>query len=91
MAELRQDYADDLESAPPGRHAPRRVRTEPTPQTVHDGDVLWFPYTASQWMRGRVLSFGRRGLRVQVMSGAVPRTVYVKWGDAQWHLRRDVY
>jgi hypothetical protein len=91
MADLRQDRTYELDSLPPVRHSQRRLRTVPTPQTVHDGDLVWFPYTASQWMRGRVVNFGRAGLRVEVMGGALPRTVYVKWGDVHWHQRRAIY
>ncbi len=87
-AELLGAGADD---APPP--APRRrtcARERPTSQTVRVGDLVWFPYTGSQWMRGRVLSFTRRGLRVQVMGGKVARSIHVKWSDARWHHHRDL-
>ena len=86
-AEARLNQTAELSRRPP-EHRRYPARMQPTLSTVHDGDLVWFPYTASQWMRGRVVSFGRRGLRVQVMGGELPRTVYVGWGDAHWHQHR---
>jgi hypothetical protein len=90
MAEARPIENDEL-SAPPAPRPQYSARAQPTMRTVRDGDLVWFPYTASQWMRGRVVSFGRCGLRVQVMGGELPRTVYVRWSDAKWHQRRPAY
>jgi hypothetical protein len=67
---------------------PRRRRGRPTSQTVRNGETIWFRYTAHQWMRGRVISFGRHGLRVQVMGGELLRIVHVSWDDAHWHQPR---
>jgi hypothetical protein len=88
LAEL-QDAASPRAMAPSPRNGRRRGRDQPALHSVHDGDTVWFPYTANQWMRGRVMSFSRRGLCVEVMGGKVSRTMHVKWGDALWHQPRD--
>lgn len=86
---IRQSGPDDLNAAQSARARQRQGHGRPRPQTVHNGDLVWFHYTAHQWMRGRVVSFGRAGIRIEVMGGELPRVVPVRWEDAYWHQRRD--
>jgi len=89
MAAQSRGGPDELKPAQSERMRQCRERAQPTPRTVRNGDTVWFPYTAHQWMRGRIISFGRHGLRVQVMGGELPRIIRVSWADAHWHQRRD--
>lgn len=88
MAEPPQEDAVEPDPAHSGRSRRRRQRDRPTPQTVRSGDMVWFRYTTRQWMRGRVISFGRRRLRFEVMGGELARTAPLSWEDAHWHQRK---
>lgn len=57
----------------------------PTWHTVGIGNTLWFPYTHTQWMPGKVLGSNKISVRVKPLHGTEYREIAVPWSEVRWH------
>lgn len=56
----------------------------PTWHTLPIGASIWFRYTASQWMRARVVFSCRKNLVVEPLAGELRRTMALRWSEIFW-------